>query len=188
MERMNENDALFTVRHRTTQDKLLKLEKGVRKVGFESSGRKFMLTLMVVAVCSLIGALFAGGVFKGVLTAVGGISFIAVVFCFYTLINGWFTAKREIRQKMESEEGSDQYEWEYFFYDKCYEAVGKNETARINYEYLGRLMDFSGLLVLVERGNVVRFFMKDDVADGKGDELAEFLEKKSRLRIEPVRV
>ena len=39
MELRNEKDARFIIRHHVTEEKLLHLEKGVRKLGFQSGGR-----------------------------------------------------------------------------------------------------------------------------------------------------
>ena len=42
MELRNEKDARFIIRHHVTEEKLLHLEKGVRKLGFQSGGKRSM--------------------------------------------------------------------------------------------------------------------------------------------------
>jgi hypothetical protein len=42
MELRNEKDARFIIRHHVTEEKLLHLEKGVRKLGFQSGGKRIM--------------------------------------------------------------------------------------------------------------------------------------------------
>ena len=46
----------------------------------------------------------------------------------------------------------------------------------------------SGMYVLVERGNVVRYFMKDDAVQGNSAELAGFLTEKCHLPMEQIAV
>ena len=46
----------------------------------------------------------------------------------------------------------------------------------------------SGMYVLVERGNVVRYFMKDDAVQGNSAELAGFLTEKCHLAMEQITV
>ncbi len=42
MELRNEKDARFIIQHHVTEEKLLHLEKGVRKLGFQSGGKRIM--------------------------------------------------------------------------------------------------------------------------------------------------
>ena len=79
-------------------------------------------------------------------------------------------------------------QWEYRFYDDGYEVVGKNEKSRVKYDNVGRLIDMSGMYVIVERGNVVRYFMKDDAVQGNSTELAGFLTEKCHLPMEQLTV
>ena len=51
-----------------------------------------------------------------------------------------------------------------------------------------RQIDMSGMYVLVERGNVVRYFMKDDAVQGNSAELAGFLTEKCHLPMEQITV
>ena len=82
----------------------------------------------------------------------------------------------------------DNYQWEYRFYDDRYEVIGKNEKSRVKYDNVGRLIDMSGMYVIVERGNVVRYFMKDDAVQGNSTELAGFLTEKCHLPMEQLTV
>ena len=52
----------------------------------------------------------------------------------------------------------------------------------MQYKNVGRLIDMSGMYVLVERGNVVRYFMKDDAVQGNSAELAGFLTESAIFR------
>ena len=73
MELRNEKDARFIIRHHVTEEKLLHLEKGVRKLGFQSGGKRIMsIFLGVFLLCmaakaivgGTIGALIAKGLFS----------------------------------------------------------------------------------------------------------------------------
>lgn len=83
-------------------------------------------------------------------------------------------AKKQIHLQFEAGKMDDNYQWEYRFYDDGYEIIGKNEKSRVKYDNVGRLIDMSGMYVIVERGNVVRYFMKDDAVQGNSTELAGF--------------
>ena len=58
----------------------------------------------------------------------------------------------------------------------------------MQYKNVGRLIDMSGMYVLVERGNVVRYFMKDDAVQGNSAELEGFLTEKCHLPMEQITV
>lgn len=188
MELLNEKDARFIVHHRVTEDKLLHLEKGVRKVGFAAGGQRIVTALVGLGVFAFLLAACLGGAFRGVMLAIGGVSLMAVALCLYSLLSSYQNAKKQIHAQYEAGKQEGNYDWEYRFYEKCYEAIGKNEMSRVQYSHVGRLMDLSGMLVLVEKGNVVRYFMKQDTTGGSGDELADFLEKKCGIRMEHIRM
>ena len=84
-----------------------------------------------------------------------------------------FDAKKTIHLQYEAGKKDMNYDWEYRFFDDCYEVIGKNEASRVCYSNLGRILEFTGMLVLVEKGNVVRYFMEEDVEKGTAEELRE---------------
>ena len=47
MELNREEDARFLVHHQVTEKKLLHLEKGVRKLGFQSGGNRILAGLLI---------------------------------------------------------------------------------------------------------------------------------------------
>ena len=106
----------------------------------------------------------------------------------YSIFKAWFDAKKTIHLQYEAGKKDMNYDWEYRFFDDCYEVIGKNEASRVCYSNLGRILEFTGMLVLVEKGNVVRYFMEADVEKGTGEELKTFLERKSGTKIEFVSV
>ena len=53
MELRNEKDARFIIRHHVTEEKLLHLEKGVRKLGFQSGGKRIMSIFLGIRVWNL---------------------------------------------------------------------------------------------------------------------------------------
>lgn len=188
MELRNEKDARFLVHHLVTEKKLLHLERGVRKLGFQSGGNKIMAALFGAAVFCLVIRNFVENPVRGTLTAIGILSFLAFCFGFYALIKGWEDARKQIHLQFEAGKMEGNYTWEYRFYDNCYEVIGKNEISRVQYSHVGRLLEFSGMYVLVEMGNVVRYFMKADVVKGDADELAAFLKQKCGKTMEFVSV
>ncbi|MFR5727495.1 MAG: hypothetical protein ACLUEJ_13710 [Clostridium sp.] len=61
MELNREEDARFLVHHQVTEKKLLHLEKGVRKLGFQSGGNRILAGLLMASVMGLaIGLVFDG--------------------------------------------------------------------------------------------------------------------------------
>ena len=50
MELNKEENARFLVHHQVTEKKLLHLEKGVRKLGFQSGGNRILAGLLAAAV------------------------------------------------------------------------------------------------------------------------------------------
>lgn len=67
-------------------------------------------------------------------------------------------------------------------------SLERTRRPGICYSNLGRILEFTGMLVLVEKGNVVRYFMEEDVEKGTAEELREFLERKSGTKTEFVSV
>ena len=98
----------------------------------------------------------------GILCAMG------FVFGTYALLKGWLDAKKQIHLQFEAGRMEDNYQWEYRFYEDGYEVIGKNEKSRVQYKNVGRLIDMSGMYVLVERGNVVRYLVKNMVSRIRG--------------------
>lgn len=188
MELQNERDARFLVHHQVTEKKLLHLERGVRKLGFSSGGRKILLALLALAVICTLVAGIVDGVAARMVMAVDIICVLAFIAGVYSLFKAWFDAKKDIHIQYEAGKKDGNYEWEYRFYENCYEVIGKNEMARVQYSNLGRLLEFTGMLVLVEKGNVVRYFMKEDIERGSADEFVTFLERKSGTKLELVSV
>lgn len=188
MELKKEDDAKFTLHHQITEEKLLHLEKGVRILGFQSGGKRIMTAFFALAVICLLLKGFFEGTLGNILAAVGGAMFLAFLAGTYALVKGWMDAKHEIRLKFEANKKDFDFEWEYRFYEDCYEIIGKHERSRVDYGNIGRLIDMSGMLVMVEKGNVVRYFMKNDLEKGDAGELAGFLERKSGMQVEHVSV
>ena len=188
MELQKKKDALFMVHHQVTEKKLLHLERGVRKLGFATGGKKILLMLLgLSAVCTLaVGVL--DGIAARIVMALDIICVLALAAGVYSLLRTWFDAKKNIHIQYETGKNNGNYDWEYRFYENCYEVIGKNEAARVQYSNLGRLLEFTGMLVLVEKGNIIRYFMKEDIEKGSGDDFVTFLERKSGIRLELVSV
>lgn len=188
MKLKNIEDARFVVPHQVTEKKLLHLEKGVRKLGFQSGGNRIMTVFLGLAVFCLLLSRILGGIAAGIAGAFGAFMLLAFLAGVYALWRGWTDAKREIKQQVQSGEEDFDFRWEYRFFEDCYEAIGKDEKISADYSNIQRLIDMSGMLVLVEKGNQVRYFMKDDTEKGDGRELAGFLERKSGTKLEFVSV
>lgn len=188
MELNKEKDARFLVHHQVTEEKLLHLERGVRKLGFNSGGKRILGGLLAIAIVSLIVSAVFGGMIARTFSIIAIVSFLAFAAGVYSVFKAWYDAKKEIHIQYEAGKKDLNYTWEYRFFENCYEVIGKNEASRVQYSNLGRLLEFSGMLVLVERGNVVRYFMKEDVEKGTADDLAAFLERKSGTKLEFVSV
>lgn len=188
MELRKEGDAKFVLHHRVTEEKLLHLEKGVRILGFQSGGKRIMTAFFALAVICLLLKGFFKGTAGNILAAVGGAMFLAFLAGAYALVRGWMDAKYEIKLKFEADRQNFDIEWEYRFYEDCYEIIGRHERSRVDYRNIGRLIDMSGMFVMVEKGNVVRCFMRNEMEKGDVGELAGFLERKSGMQIEHVSV
>lgn len=188
MELKNEKDARFLVHHQVTEKKLLHLERGVRKLGFNSGGKRILAGLFAIAAAGLAVAKVFDGMVSRTFLAIGVISLMAFLAGVYSIFKAWSDAKREIHIQYEAGKKDLNYTWEYRFYESCYEVIGKNEISQVQYSNLGRLLEFTGMLVLVEKGNVVRYFMKEDVEKGTADDLTAFLERKCGAKLEFVSV
>lgn len=188
MELKQEKDALFLVHHQVTEKKLLHLERGVRKLGFATGGKKILLTLLGLSAVCTVAAGVLDGIVARIIMALDIICVLTLIAGVYSLFRTWFDAKKNIHIQYEAGKNNGNYEWEYRFYETCYELIGKNEAARVQYSNLGRLLEFTGMLVLVEKGNIIRYFMKEDIEKGSGDDFATFLERKSGIKFEFVSV
>lgn len=188
MEQLKEQDARFIVHHEVTEDKLLHLEKGVRIIGFQSRGRRVVIALCLLSVFTFILAYVSDSVLRIVSAAIGLVSLLLAVCCLYSFFREWHYAKKEIKRQFANLAGREKACWEYRFYDQCYEVVGLHELSHVKYSYIGRVLNLSGMLVLVEKGNVVRYFMQKDLTKGDGEGLRQFLEKKCKRPVETVRV
>lgn len=188
MELWKEEDALFSVSHQVTEQKMLHLEKGVRKLGFQSGGNRILAALFGLGVFTLILGRYLGGIGGQIVAFAGAVCLLFVLAGIYSLAKGWSDAKRQIHLQFSSGKLEGNINWEYYFFENGYEALGKNERSRIRYSHIGRLIDLSGMYVLVEKGNVIRYFMKDDVVKGEPDGLGPFLEEKCGMKMEHVSV
>ena len=188
MELNKEENARFLVHHQVTEKKLLHLEKGVRKLGFQSGGNRILAGLLAASGIGLAIGLIFDGMVARTFSAIAVVLLLVFAVGVYSIFKAWFDAKKTIHLQYEDGKKDMNYGWEYRFYDDCYEAIGKNEVSRVSYSNLGRILEFTGMLVLVEKGNVVRYFMEADVEKGTAEELKTFLERKSGTKIEFVSV
>lgn len=71
MELRNEKDARFIIRHHVTEEKLLHLEKGVRKLGFQSGGKRIMSIFLGVFLLCMAAKAIVGGTIGDALMMIG---------------------------------------------------------------------------------------------------------------------
>ena len=181
-------DALFMVRCRVTEEKLLRLERGTRVLGFQNGAKKVLSIFGVIAlICLVVKGLFEG-MAALILSAIGGAMLLIFVAGSYAIGKGWAGTKRDIKKKYNENKAEYQKEKEFHFFEDHYEVVGEFEHSRLEYNNIGRMLDMSGMIVFLEKGDVVRFFMKDDVKKGNATELAGFLERMSETKMEYVSV
>lgn len=178
------DDALFVVRHHVTEDHLQRLEKGTRLLGMKGSGRKILTVFLVIAIVSLAVKGFFDGMAAMLLSALGGAMLLISFAGFYVITKGWADSKQDIGRKFKDNKADYEMEREYRFYEECYELVSEFEYARLQYENIGRMLDMSGMFVLLEKGDVIRFFMKEAVKKGDAGEFAAFLERKTERKME----
>ena len=123
-----------------------------------------------------------------ILAAIGGAMLLIFMAGSYALAKGWAGTKRDIKKKYNENKAEYQKEKEYYFFEDHYEIAGEFEHSRLEYKNIGRMLDMSGMLVFLEKGDVVRFFMKEEVKKGNATELAGFLERMSETKMEYVSV
>lgn len=181
-------EALYVVNSCVTEEKLLRLERGTRVLGFQNGAKKILTVFGVIALVCLAAKGFFEGVVSLVLAAVGGAMLLVFMAGTYALAKGWTGTKRDIKKKYNENKVEYQKEKEFLFFENHYEIVGEFEHSRLEYQNIGRMLDMSGMLVFLEKGDVVRFFMKDEVKKGNATELAGFLERKSETKLEYVSV
>ena len=71
MELRNEKDARFIIRHHVTEEKLLHLEKGVRKLGFQSGGKRIMSIFLGVFLLCMAAKAIVGDTIGDALMMIG---------------------------------------------------------------------------------------------------------------------
>lgn len=71
MELRNEEDARFIIRHHVTEEKLLHLEKGVRKLGFQSGGKRIMSIFLGLFLLCMAAKAIVGGAIGDALMMIG---------------------------------------------------------------------------------------------------------------------
>ena len=177
-------DARFLVRHHVTEENLQQLEKGTRLLGMKGNGRKILSFFLVIAVTALAAKGFFEGMAAMILAALGGAMLLISFAGFYVITKGWADSKQDIKRKFKDNKADYEMEREYHFHEDYYELVSEFEYARLEYKNIGRMIDMSGMFVLLEKGDVIRFFMKHDVIKGDAGELAAFLERKCETKME----
>ena len=180
------DDAQFVVCHHVTEDDLQRLEKGTRLLGMRGSGRKILSVFLAIGIISLAVKGFFEGIAMMILSALGGATLLISFAGFYVITKGWFDSKQDIKRKYNDNRADYKMEREYHFYDEYYELISEYEYARMEYKNIGRMLDMSGMYVLLEKGDVIRFFNKADVKKGGAEELAAFLERKCETKMEYV--
>ena len=95
-------DALFVVRCRVTEEKLLRLERGTRVLGFQNGAKKVLSIFGVIAlICLVVKGLFEG-MAALILSAIGGAMLLIFVAGSYAIGKGWAGTKRDIKKKKSS--------------------------------------------------------------------------------------
>ncbi len=181
-------DALYTVQYRVKEDMLLRLERGTRVLGFQGGAKKFLSIFGVIAILCLAAKLFVDGTAQVIVSAIAGSAALVVIAGTYALAKGWAGTKRDIKKKYNENKMEYQQEKECLFFEDHYEVIGTYDHSRLEYENIGRMLDMSGMMVLLEKGDIVRFFMTSDIKKGDAAELAAFLERKSGTTLEHVSV
>lgn len=85
MELRNEKDARFIIRHHVTEEKLLHLEKGVRKLGFQSGGKRIMSIFLGLFLLCMAAKVVIGGTIGDALMMIGILCAMGFVFGTYAL-------------------------------------------------------------------------------------------------------
>ena len=86
MELRNEKDARFIIRHHVTEKKLLHLEKGVRKLGFQSGGKRIMTIFLGLFLLCMAAKVVIGGTIGDALMMIGILCAMGFVFGIYGTI------------------------------------------------------------------------------------------------------
>ena len=181
---LEKDNVLFLVRHHVTEDNLRRLEKGTRLLGMKGSVRKILTVFLVIALVSLAVKNIFDGMMAMILSALGGAALLISFAGFYVLTKGWADSREDIKRKFKENRADYEMEREYHFYEDCYEMVSEFEYVRMEYKNIGRMLDMSGMFVLLEKGDVIRFFMKEDLKQGDAGDFAAFLERKCETKME----
>ena len=181
---LEKDNALFVVRHHVTEDDLRHLEKGTRLLGMKGSVRKILTFFLVIAIVSLAIKGFFDGMMVMIFSALGGAALLISFAGFYVLAKGWADSKADIKRKFKENRADYEMEREYHFYEEYYEIVSEFEYVRMEYKNIGRMLDMSGMFVLLEKGDVIRFFKKEDLKQGDAGEFTAFLERKCETKLE----
>ena len=88
IELRNEKDARFIIRHHVTEEKLLHLEKGVRKLGFQSGGKRIMSIILGLFLLCMAAKVVIGGTIGDALMMIGILCAMGFVFGTYALLKG----------------------------------------------------------------------------------------------------
>ena len=99
-----------------TEEKLLHLEKGVRKLGFQSGGKRIMSIFLGVFLLCMAAKAIVGGTIGDALMMIGILCAMGFLFGGYALLKGWMDAKKQIHLQFEAGKMDDNYQWEYRFY------------------------------------------------------------------------
>lgn len=130
MELNREEDARFLVHHQVTEKKLLHLEKGVRKLGFQSGGNRILAGLLMASVMGMAVGLVFDGMVARTFSAIAVVLFLIFAAGVYSIFKAWFDAKKTIHLQYEAGKKDMNYDWEYRFLTNCYEVIGKNEAVQ----------------------------------------------------------
>lgn len=115
MELNREEDARFLVHHQVTEKKLLHLEKGVRKLGFQSGGNRILAGLLMASVMGLAIGLVFDGMVARTFSAIAVVLFLIFAAGVYSIFKAWFDAKKTIHLQYEAGKKDMNYDWEYRF-------------------------------------------------------------------------
>lgn len=187
MEKMNDN-ALYSVRYEITEHMLYRLERGTRILGFKGGARKLLAAAAVIAVICLGIRTFLSGTPAMIMAALGGALMLVAMIGSYSILKGWLGTKRDVKEKYLAYADDYRTVRECRFYEDYYEVSTEMEKTRLEYENIGRILDMSGMYVMLEKGDVLRFFFAKDVKNGEAADFAAFLERKSGTKIEAVTV
>lgn len=181
-------EALYEVCCCVTEEKLLRLERGTRTLSFQNGAKKILSVFGGIALVCLVLKVFFEGTISMVFAAIGGAMLLGFMAGMYALAKGWVGTKRDVKKKYNENKAEYQKEMEFLFFEDHYEIVSESEHSKLDYTNIGRMLDMSGMLVFLEKGDIVRFFMNEEVKKGNAKELADFLERKSETKLECVSV